>query len=587
MGVIRVLPESVANKIAAGEVIERPASVVKELVENALDAGASLVDITVEMGGRGLIRVSDNGCGMLPEDARTALERHATSKITDLQDLARIGSFGFRGEALPSIAAVSRMRLITRSQSGPGGTELVVEGGALRASQEHPCAVGTTVEARDLFFNTPARRKFLKSDATEEGVLLETVTRLALPALKTRFVLRSNGKVVLDLMPADRLEVRAREIFGEDAARELLELRAEQGAVRINGLISKPILTRANRSGLTFYVNRRWIRSTALSYAVTTGYHGMLMHGRFPVAVLFLDLDPARIDVNVHPTKQEIRISKEAEVVELLKRVVKETLVGSRDLAPPLALISKEGGRRVYELRENASAVTEAPAGPPAQETFRPFSDLPVPAAVAVPLSEPVVFSDSLRVTKILGQLHQTFIVAETQEGFLILDQHAAHERILFETLLSHVRAGQAEKQTLLLDEVLELHPKQVDLFKRAVPFLERAGFDIEEFGERTYVIRAYPAVFGEMNPVGVLTTFLEELEDGKVRTVLEGQAEAVAALCACKKGAVKARDPLTPEAMRSLIKRLAACENPFTCPHGRPVFFTQTTQELERQFKR
>ncbi len=589
MGVIRVLPEFIANKIAAGEVVERPASVVKELIENALDAGAAAVDVTIENGGKNLIRVSDDGCGMSAEDAKTAFQRHATSKISTLQDLDRIGSYGFRGEALPSIAAVSRLRLITRPEGAAHGAQVVIEGGNFRAVLEFPCAQGTTVEVRDLFFNTPARRKFLKSPSTEVGHILDTVSHLALPALGVRFTLKVDGKTLLDLTPAKELRARAAEILGEDTERELMEVNSGEGIVRISGLIGKPILTRANRSGIQLFVNRRWVKSTPLTYAILAGYHGFLMHGRFPAAVLFIELDLSRVDVNVHPTKQEVRISREQDVVEFIKASVRGCLGGAATLAPRLAVPAAATGPQAksYTLSNSATTRVKEPRPEPAP-SFDGFNQPSVVTAQApVTLGEPVILRDSLKITRILGQIHQTFIVAETQEGYMIVDQHAAHERIIFEALMKNLTSGAAERQTLLLDEVLELHQRQLQLFKKAHPLLTKLGFEIEEFGERTYVVRAYPAALGEVNPAGLIRTFLEEQEEGKLRTILEDQTEMVAALCACKKSSVKARDSLAPQAVRALLERLAACQNPFSCPHGRPVFFTQTFSELERQFKR
>ncbi len=572
MGLIRVLPETIANKIAAGEVIERPASIVKELVENALDAGARSVDISIQHGGKSLIRGSDDGCGMDRQDAKLAFQRHATSKIIALEDLEQIASFGFRGEALPSIAAVSRTRLITRPAKEAVGTEVGMEGGNLLGCQDHACRPGTIVEVRDLFFNTPARRKFLKSDSTELGHIQELVTRLALPALQVQFTLKSDGKTVLDLPPVDRLLPRAAAVLGEETGQWLLELEAEAEGIRLSGLVGKPSQTKANRSGQSFFVNRRWVKSLPVSYALQAGYHGLIMHGRYPVAVLFLELDLKRVDVNVHPTKQEVKISDEQQVTGLVQRAVKKLLGSGEDLAPrlkPGKLPAME--QKPYLLKTSPG---EGPVRQPAQ----------IPTAV---FDRPLPLKDTLRVTKVLGQIHNTFIVAETEEGLMVLDQHAAHERVMFEALLKNLQSGQAERQTLLLEEVLELHPKQRELFTQSLPMLSRVGFDIDEFGEKSFVIRSVPAVFGEINPVPLLRTFLEEREDGKSRTALDDQKEAIAALCACKRQSVKARDPLEPLAIRKLLERLAQCENPFTCPHGRPVFFTQKFSDLERQFKR
>lgn len=583
MGRIRVLPEQLANKIAAGEVIERPTSIVKELVENSLDAGARSIEIEIEHGGKSLIRVSDDGSGMDASDAKLAFQRHATSKITAAEDLEGIGSYGFRGEALPSIAAVSRSRLITRREEAPSGTEVVVEGGSLKGVQEHACRRGTIVEVRDLFFNTPARRKFLKADSTELGAIQDVICRIALCAPQTRFVLKSSGKTLLDLPAGGPLSGRAETVFGPESSGQLLELDSQGVGIGFRGLLGKPSLTRGNRSQIHLFVNRRWIKSLPLSYALQAGYRGMLMEGRYPVAVLFLEVDLKRVDVNVHPTKQEVRISNEPEITSALQRAVRECLGRSLDLAPLLKTGIHQPAVKTYTIHSDSSAAQPWGAVLESARSAGLLAAAPPSAA----LQEPIAIKDKLKVTRLLGQIHRTYLVAETEEGFAIIDQHAAHERVVFEALLASLRSGRAEKQMLFLEELLEVHPRQRELFKQSLPLLTKIGFDIEGFGEGTSVVRAYPAVLGEVDPLQVLRTFLEQLEDGKVRTVLEESQEALAALCACKKQSVKANDALEPAATRKLLERLAHCENPFNCPHGRPVLFTQTLSQLEKQFKR
>lgn len=570
MGAIRVLSEVIANKIAAGEVIERTASVAKELMENSLDAGATFLELALEHGGKSLIRVSDNGCGMDPEDARLAFERHATSKIATVQDLDGIGSFGFRGEALPSIAAVSRTRLITRALRALTGTEVVVEGGNRLGVQVHPCAPGTIVEVRDLFFNTPARRKFLKADSTELGRALEWVHRLALSAPQVRFTVKSSGQSILDLLAVTDLKARVQMILGEKGEQTLLPLKAERDGIRLTGFIGKPSISRSNRSGMLFYVNGRWVRSPSFSYAVQAGTQDGLAHGRFPVAVLFLEVDRSRVDVNVHPTKQEVRISNEPEVTALIRQTVRECLRKGQDLSDRLL-------------------VPPIPSGWPAM-AVKPYSlGAPLEAIYEAPTTifEPIAIKNSLAVTKVLGQVHQTFLIAETEDGFMVIDQHAAHERIVYERLLESLKSGRAERQRLFLEEVLELGIRQREIFERALELLSGVGFEIEPFGERTFIVRAIPAAFGEQNATDLIKRFLEELEEGKLDTVLEDQSRALAALLACKRESVKAHDPLHPTAIRALLESLSQCENPFHCPHGRPVFFTTSISDLEKQFKR
>ncbi len=578
MGEIRVLPESVANKIAAGEVIERPASIVKELVENSLDAGAKTVEVEIQHGGRSLIRVSDDGRGMDAEDAKLAFTRHATSKIEAIEELERIRSFGFRGEALPSIAAVSRCRLITRPRGAGSGTEVVMEGGALKAVQEHACREGTIVEVRDLFFNTPARRKFLKAESTETGLILDVLSRMALAAPQTRFTLRSGERTLLNLLPTDRLFPRLEALLGEEAAGQFLEFDQRKEGIRLSGLLAKPALTRGNRSQIQVYINGRWVRSLPLAFALQAGYHGLLIEGRFPVAVLFVELDLQRVDVNVHPTKQEVRISQEPEVTGFLRDAVRDCLARSGELAPPL---------RISVPAAAGAALSTTTLSTP--ESWAVFERSPAMVSVPVPLTpdRPIAIQDKLRITRILGSLHRTFLVAETEDGFVVVDQHAAHERTVFEALLKGLTSGQPERQMLFLEEVLEIHPRQREILRNSLDLLSRLGFELEPFGEDTWVVRTAPAALGEINPVQVLQDFLGEAEEGRVRTSLDAAAEAVAALCACKKQSVKAGDSLEPRQIQALLERLSQCDNPFTCPHGRPVFFTQTVQQLEKQFKR
>ncbi len=597
MGVIQVLPEHLANKIAAGEVIERPSSIVKELMENALDAGATSIEVEINHGGRSLIRIADNGSGMSPEDAELAFKRHATSKIKSDKDLEAILSFGFRGEALPSIAAVSRMSLVTRTASAKNGVSVVVDGGHLLEVKESPCSPGTAVEVRDLFFNTPARRKFLRTDATELGHIMDTVSHFALANPSLRLVFKSSGKTVYDLLPVPDVRSRAEAVLGAETARHLVPFEEEVPGIKISGLAGKPFIAKANRTGQNFFINRRWVKAPGFSHALHAGYHGLLMHGQFPVAVVFMTLDPDRVDVNVHPTKQEVRISNESEIKSLLKRAVTQALQKAGDLTPGLKPFREDlnPGMPAFSApsgqRENpyasfygkASTVpVEMSVSAPEQAPEEVYRSAPVPETQL-----PVLKEKPFGITKILGQIHHTFIVAETEEGLLMVDQHAAHERVMFEVLLKNFETGQPAKQALLMDEVLELHPRQVEIMKNALPVLTKIGFEIEEFGEKAFVVRSFPAILGQENPLGFLKTFVEEREDGSMDTKLEQHQETIAALMACKRRSVKAHDPLTLIQMQALMERLALCENPFSCPHGRPAFFKKSFSELERQFKR
>lgn len=587
---IHVLPEKIANQIAAGEVVERPASIVKELIENALDARAGTIHVEISHGGLSLIRVVDDGIGMTPADAALSFQRHATSKISTLDDLQTIGSFGFRGEALPSIAAVSRVRLVTRPAEAKAAAELIIEGGVLKKQQDSASAQGTTIEVRDLFFNTPARRKFLKAETTELGHIQEIVGRLSLIRPDVTFSLEANGKRLLDLPAAAKLQDRAPKVLGKQTQGQWIELDVSAPGIHLTGLIGKPSLSKANRTGQVLFVNHRLIRASWISYALQAGMHGHLMEGRYPVAVIVLEVDGKAVDVNVHPTKQEVRLSGQREIAELIKISIRELLVQSGDLAPTL----RPGGKISTAPGRSYTVRPAVPADAPIRQGRAPWDAVmeqlrPSEAVleVSVTVSEPIVIQDKLRITKVLGQLHNTFLVAETEAGFILVDQHAAHERIIYEQLLKNLKNDHPERQMLLLDELLELDAAEMELFTPFLPTLTAVGFELELFGENTFVIRAVPAALGEINPVELLKTFVEEQLAGKVRTAVEDKQSAIAALTACKKRSVKAGDPMTPVAARGLLQRLAKCENPFNCPHGRPTFFSQTVAELEKQFKR
>lgn len=585
MGIIKVLPEIVANKIAAGEVIERPASIVKELVENALDAGAKNIEVTVRHGGKSLIRVCDDGCGMNAEDAELAFKRYATSKISSAADLVEIASFGFRGEALPSIAAVSRVKMTTRPHQSQTATEIIIEGGKLASVKEAAGSKGTVIEVRDLFFNTPARRKFLKTDSAEAGNVEEAVANLALSRRDVRFVFTSNDEKVFDLLAGESLASRAAALLGKDLAKGFLEIKGETNGIKISGLIGKPNVSRGNRSGQIFFINGRWVRAASLAYGLQAGYHGLLMHGQFPVSVLFLDIDLARVDVNVHPTKLEVRISGESDIKNFIKETVEKHLDQAGGLGPDLKMpVSKPAVLGASAVKPGPMPEFTLPQQPLyTQESERRHGGI----AEIEPSAGPISLRDQLKITKVLGQIHNTFLVAETEEGFMIIDQHAAHERVMFEALCKNFETGRPASQRLLMEEVLELPEKHKEILAKNLAVLEKIGFEIEPFGRNAYVVRAVPSVFDGELASTVLKNFLEQKEEGHVGTDLEHRKEEIAALIACKKKSVRAFEPLAPAQVQSLLKRLAACDNPFSCPHGRPSFLKYTFLDLEKQFKR
>ena len=588
MGKIHVLSEHVANKIAAGEVVERPASIVKELVENSLDAGADQIEISIKHGGKSLIRVADNGSGMTAEDAQLAIQRHATSKIEKAEDLDHIVSFGFRGEALPSIASVARFSLQTRTEEASIGTELVVDGGSLVKAKECPAAAGTVIEVRDLFFNTPARRKFLKQDTTEFGHILDTVTCVALANLQVRFVLISDGKTVLDILPTQDLTVRAAALLGDDWAAQSLPVKSEIPHAKLSGLIGKPSLASGNRAKQFIYINRRWVKAYGLGYGLQAGFHGHLMQHQFPAAILFLELNPRYVDVNVPPTKQQVRLSHEAIIKSMIEKTVAAALQESGDLVP--------------SFRERDEKPDAFFRGTRYQEPSFGFEErmvsqqapLKVAEAVVADVvmrkvdgSQPLEIGKGLKILRILGQVHRTYILAETEEGYVVVDQHAAHERVMFEALMNNFDLERPSSQGLLMEEVLELHPRQVEILKKSLPFLAKLGFEIETFGEKSFVVRALPSIMIDENPLTVLRQFVDERETGRSQTRLKGAQEDVAAMIACKRKSVKAADPLTLSEMQGLLEQLARCKNPFNCPHGRPSIMKYSLKDLEKQFKR
>lgn len=599
MGIIKILPEQVANKIAAGEVVERPASIVKELVENSLDAGAKKIYISIGHGGKSFIRVSDDGHGMSADDAEIAFKPHATSKITSIDDLESIVSYGFRGEALPSIAAVSRIKMITRRSQDKEGTEISMDGGSAITVKRAAASMGTTIEVRDLFFNTPARRKFLKTDATELGHVLDAVSYLSLARLDVHFVLEHQSEKILDLVAGESLLARAAKVLGGETSEHFVNINSEIAGVKVSGLSGKPFVARSNRSGQIFYVNKRWVKSQSLGYGLQAAYHGFLMHGQFPVAVLFLELDPARVDVNVHPTKQEVRLSNEASIKSLLKDAIRQALEKTGDFAPTLNPFAQPVGTSIASVPEPSQTIK-----PKDWRTFfspssiserkeenliaaEPSASYKIQPEKEFGFTKESILLTRFGITKVLGQIHRTFIIAETEEGFLLADQHAVHERIMFESLLKNLKANSPVRQNLLVEEILEIHPKYEENLKDSLEFLSKLGFEVEPFGEKTYVIRALPAALGNESGVKIIQAFLEELEDGNIRPSAQDYQEELAALVACKRKSVKAYDPLSIEAMTSLFEQLSHCENPFHCPHGRPAFFKQNFYDLEKQFKR
>ena len=587
MGKIKILPEMLINKIAAGEVIERPASVVKELVENSLDANAKNISVTIKHGGKQLIRVTDNGEGMGPEDAVSSLQRHATSKIENLEDIFRIGSFGFRGEALPSIAAVSRLTFLTRPSEAESGTEIKATGGVLESVREAGVALGTTVEATDLFFNIPARKKFLRSERAEFVAILDTLTVFALGNPAVDFRLYKDNKLAAEFPACGSLRERIAQIHDDKVVKALIPLQANTSEIKIAGFITAPEANRVNRTGQYFFINGRPIKSPALSFSLLHGYEEMLPGGRFPLAFLFFNIELSRVDVNVHPNKKEVRIENEREVQTLLIEAVQQALHTKNKF--PTAQVM--GARR---HSENGSPYTASPApglireGP--AEAFsvevknkaETFSFLAPDQAV----KEEDIFET--KSPKILGQFQATYIVAEWEGKLLIIDQHAAHERIMYEKILDILMNSPSPSQRHLIPITFSLDYREQEVMEEYFPLLEKMGFGINNLGRNTFSLDAVPSFLEGVEPKQLLLDFIHDTMEGQLPSgAFDDKRKALAASIACKAKSVKGYSHLIPEKMEHLVKTLFQTKQPFTCPHGRPTCITLTNNDLEKQFGR
>jgi DNA mismatch repair protein MutL len=569
---IKVLPPELAMKIAAGEVVERPASVVKELVENSLDAGASQVTVEIQGGGVQLVRVSDDGQGIPASEVELAFQRHATSKLESPEQLDSVSTLGFRGEALPSIAAVSRLTMTTRTRQSPGGHRIELRWGQPAGAGPQGCPPGTSVEVLDLFGNLPARRKFLKSGSSETVRVQELVARYALAFPNVRFQLLVDGRLALATPGNGKPRETLLAVYGAEAAKGMLEVRGEdpETGYRVDGFVSVPALHRANRSYMTFYVNRRWIQNRMLSYAVEEAYHGLLPDKRYPLAALDLSLPYADVDVNFHPAKREVRFHLEGKVFSALQRAVRATLMADS----PVPQVHGTVGRPVGA----PAALPADPAGWKASFFPRiPFAggQGPWPGAAAPRQAPPAL--------KVVGQVKLTYIVAEGPEGMYLVDQHAAHERVLFDRIRRPPEKDQAEFQRLLAPVTVELTPGQAEVLRSNAEFLAGYGFEVEAFGGNSYLLRAVPSVLTAQDPAQALTNVLDMVA---LEGVLREQEDALAASIACH-AAIRAGRPLAEAEMRALLEQLEATDNPHTCPHGRPTMIHFSSYNMEREFGR
>jgi DNA mismatch repair protein MutL len=596
MSQIRVLPEILSNKIAAGEVVERPASVVKELVENALDAGSTRIVIDVAKGGRTQIRVSDNGAGMGKDDALLSLERYATSKIYSDDDLFAITTLGFRGEALPSIAAVSRFTMVTKDKGSAAGVQIIIDGGKLKKVLETGAPRGTMITVRQLFFNTPARRKFLKAISTEMGHIADTVASIAMAQPHVQFKLLHNDRMVKSWSKASDPVDRVADILGRSMKDNLLSLSAEEDGIVLAGWIASPHITRSTSRGIYVYVNKRFVRDRIITHALFAGYQGRLMKGRYPVAAIFIEVPCAEVDINVHPTKHEVRFVNQSRVHDMVAKTIAAALRAdaqpkwrAQPLSEKVPAIEKP---RISEDRPdflfsadrspNDNKDTAKKDGP----AFSPAPQLERVQRTSAPQQASLWQHSFLRGLRIIGQLHDTYILCESDEGLIVVDQHAAHERIMFEALKKRSEKSTYASQKRLLPQTFEMGFRETAILQELIPEFRAYGLEIEPFGSNTFVIKAVPT-FLEKNPIEpIIREIIETAVKIGISTDLSSIVDESLMILACH-GAIRANQRLSHEQIRGLFAQLEACENPAHCPHGRPIWLTWSTKYLQKAFKR
>jgi DNA mismatch repair protein MutL len=612
MGRILLLPDEVASQVAAGEVIERPASVVKELVENSIDAEASRIEVAIARGGASLIRVVDNGFGMDRDDALLSLERHATSKIRTGHDLAQIRTLGFRGEALPSIASVSRFRMATRLSNDVEGTEIVVNGGKIESVKASGEAPGTLVEAKSLFFNLPARRKFLRSENTEASHVQHQLFLQAIGHPNVGFVFVRDQSVIFQAPPSAHLSDRIRDLRGQQALEQLLEIDPfVSGTISIRGFIGKAGTSRSTRAEQIVFVNGRSIENLTVQHALREGYHTALMKGQYAVTFLFIDMDPADVDVNVHPAKREVRFREPDQIRDLIADLVRRTLQADRvrwtqafqgplpvQASPsslPTPKVLPAEGRQLfplpeqYALRKDWSEFNSPPRSPEISVRSNAEQSVPPPIASDGELAGPTesnvakVAGENFRLLGVLGRL---YILMENEEGLVLVDQHAAHERILFERLRTQLEYAGVPCQRLLIPIVLPIPPKDFDWLLLHIAALQKMGFLIEPFGEGTLKIDGIPQFFRADDPAGAVRQLVDELRSITQGTSRLRLGEDVIAKTVCRH-AIKANDELRIAEIDQLIHDLLACDLPYCCPHGRPTMIQIGYHELEKKFGR
>jgi len=668
MGRIHVLSETVANQIAAGEVVERPASVVKEMLENSLDAGATRIKISVEAGGKKFIQITDNGCGMVRDDAMLAFERHATSKIKNAEDLLSVATLGFRGEALPSIASVSRLHLETRAADDPAGTVIEINGGKIARVEEAGLPLGTSITVRDLFFNVPARKKFLKAESTELSHIASLVTHYALAHPEKHFELHSASNAMLVAPPVAGYSERVYQVFGKETLDQLIPVASRQpleriglpqpppwrrkeeddgggvpkdpGEMRIHGFVSKPEIQKLNRNSIFIFVNGRLIRDRLVQHALTEAYRNIIPPSVYPVVLLFLEMPAAEVDVNVHPSKTEVRFRQQSAMHDFVRDSVRAALMKARPVPqfmteihahatasqsltpgaitpgavwepssgdaglPASGVRYPEAGWREPEAIVFGGFALQAPVPPPISQHFQFEGGIAVEANAAVSLSRPVeIIPDngcapaldvneeeptlsSLGTLKPLGQIRNSFILAVNEDGLWIVDQHVAHERVLFERVLKQRAAQKVESQRLLMPIVLDLSPAQQAVFSEISDELQHNGFEAEPFGARSVAVKVAPAGVDAAAVEHMLHELLDQFSREEQSLNLEKIRARIAASIACH-AAIKVNMPLEQNKMDWLLAELAKTDHPMSCPHGRPVVLRYSVKDIQKAFKR
>ncbi len=596
MANIRILPENLSNKIAAGEVVERPASVVKELLENALDAESTRIIVEVEKGGQSLIQVSDNGVGMNHDDALLAIERYATSKISSADDLFAIRTLGFRGEALPSIASVSRFQLITRDKASDAGTEIIVDGGKIKSVSEVGAPLGTMISVKQLFFNTPARKKFLKTVGTEMSHIADTVARMALGRPGVQFRLSHNNKTVKSWPPVSQHLDRVADVLGKDSRPDLHAIEFKRNGLSISGWICSPRVTRRTSRGLYIFVNGRFVRDRTIQHGIFKGFAQRLVKGQFPIAVVFIEISFDQVDVNVHPTKNEVRFVNPHAVHEAVKSAIAQRLYEvdrlqwgrsnypAANTTPKYGQVSEavkgDFGFRISDFGINNRGPRTAAS------SQQPAASSELPPVTSQGGQEPIFDTKGFSALRVVGQLHNTYIVCESDAGLVLIDHHAAHERILYEQLQRRAADQPSAAQKLVVPETLELNFSEAEILEQMMSDLKILGLEIEPFGKNTFVVKAVPLLLAGRDVRPLIYEIVEKTAAAGGSPGLKEVLDECRRVMACH-GAMRANQTLDGQQIRKLLQQLDDCENPSHCPHGRPTWVRWNLDTLEKSFKR